>query len=82
MDITNGAPGIDIGGAVRDVSVFPINFETPFKPQAVDPQHSYELTATIKDAQGNALYQNSQPYPVLTKDYPIYNLVVVVEAVE
>ncbi len=82
IDLTNGAPGIEIGGAVRGVSVFPINFEAPFKPQAVDPQHSYELTVTIKDAQGNALYQNSQPYPVLTQDYPIYNLVVVVEAVE
>jgi uncharacterized lipoprotein YbaY len=82
MDITDGSPGTEIGGSARNVSVFPINFETPFKPQAVDPQHSYELTVTVKDAQGNALYQNNQLYPVLTQGFPVYNLVVVVEAME
>ena len=82
MDITAGAPGLEIGGAVQDVSVFPINFEAPFKPQGVDPQHQYELLVKIKDAQGQTLYQNNQPYPILTQGYPIYNLVVVVEAAE
>jgi len=78
-DVTQGEPGTQIGGALRDASPFPIAFEAPYNPQAIQASGTYVLEVTIKDGQGNPAFKSPQPYPVLTQGHPTYHVEVTVE---
>ncbi len=79
MDVTQGTPGTQVGGILRDVTQFPIEFEATCHAPAIDPQNIYALQVTIKDKEGNLLYTNTQAYNVLTQDNPTYHVEVMVE---
>jgi hypothetical protein len=53
MDVTQGTPGTQVGGVLRDVTQFPIEFEATCHAPAIDPQNTYALEVTIKDKEGN-----------------------------
>jgi len=77
------AAGTQVGGVLRDVTQFPIEFEATYYPPAIQSDSTYILEVTIKDGDGNALFTNtgerSDAYPVLTQGHPTYHLEVVVE---
>ena len=79
MDVTAGPPGVQMGGVLKDIGALPVDFEAVYNPQAVTPGNAYTLEVAIKDQQGNLLYQNPEPYPVLTRDNPTYKIVVVIK---
>ncbi|MFQ5812502.1 MAG: META domain-containing protein [Anaerolineae bacterium] len=79
MDVTQGTPGTQVGGVLRDVTQFPIEFEATYYPPAVQPDNTYVLEVTIKDKDGNPLFTNTQAYPVLTQGNPTYHVEVMVE---
>jgi len=79
MDVTQGTPGTQVGGVLRDVTQFPMEFEATYHAPAIDPQNIYALQVTIKDKEGNSLYTNTQAYNVLTQDNPTYHIEVMVE---
>ena len=81
MDVTQGTPGTQVGGVLRDVTQFPIEFEATYYPPAVQPDNTYVLEVTIKDKDGNPLFTNTQAYPVLTQGNPTYHVEVMVEQV-
>jgi len=81
MDVTQGTPGTQVGGVLRDVTQFPMEFEATYHAPAIDPQNIYALQVTIKDKEGNLLYTNAQAYSVLTQDNPTYHVEVMVEPV-
>lgn len=79
MDVTAGPPGVQMGGVLKDIGALPVDFEAVYNPQAVAPDNAYTLEVTIKDQQGNLLYQNHESYPVLTRGNPTYKIVVMIE---
>ncbi|MFC1975192.1 YbaY family lipoprotein [Chloroflexota bacterium] len=81
MDVTEGAPGTQIGGVLQDITTFPIEFEADYNPRAVVPSNIYALNVTVQDGQGNTLYQNT-PYPTLTQGNPTFSVLVVVESMK
>jgi uncharacterized lipoprotein YbaY len=82
MDVTEGAPGTQIGGVLKAISTLPFDFEANYNPRDIVSGNTYALDVTIQDKQGNNLYQNSLTYLVLTQGNPTYNVVAVVEAVK
>ena len=83
MDVSLAdAPATQVGGQIIfDVTQFPINFEATYDAQSIDPRNSYALDVTIRDAQDNLLYRNTQAYLVITRDNPTYNVEVMVESI-
>jgi heat shock protein HslJ len=74
------AAGTQVGGVLRNVTQFPIEFEANYNP-ALPPDGTYVLEVTIKDEQGDVVFKNPQPHPVLTHGYPTYHVEVMVEPV-
>jgi heat shock protein HslJ len=74
------AAGTQVGGLLRDVTQFPIEFEANYNP-AILPDGTYVLEVTIKDEQGDVVFKNPQPHPVLTHGHPTYHVEVMVEPV-
>jgi uncharacterized lipoprotein YbaY len=79
MDVTQGTPGTQVGGVLREVTQFPIEFEAPYHAPDIDLQNTYALNVTVKDKEGNLLYTNTQAYNVLTQGNPTYHVKVMVE---
>jgi heat shock protein HslJ len=75
------AAGTQVGGVLRDVTQFPIEFEATYYPPAIQPDNTYILEVTIKDKDGDPLFTNTQAYLVLTQGYPTYHIEVMVEPV-
>jgi uncharacterized lipoprotein YbaY len=48
----------------------PVAFEVNLNPQEINPKHSYYLVASVSGANGDLLYDSTQPYPVLTQGNP------------
>jgi heat shock protein HslJ len=75
------AAGTQVGGQlIFDVTQFPIEFEANYNP-TIPPDSTYVLEVTIKDGEGNPVFKNPQPFPVLTQGHPTYHVEVMVEPV-
>ena len=59
----------------------PIPFEVEFDPTAIQDNHTYSLSVRIEDGNGNLLFTNTQSYPVITRDNPIFDVEVTLEKV-
>jgi heat shock protein HslJ len=76
------AGGTQVGGVLyAQPPQFPLSFEAHYHAPAIDPEQSYELHVTVKDADGNAVFATPQPIPVLTQGNWAYHLKVGVETV-
>jgi heat shock protein HslJ len=77
MDAAGTQVGVQL---IFDVTQFPIEFEANYNP-AIPPDGTYALEVTIKDGEGNPVFRNPQPFPVLTQGHPTYHVEVMVEPV-
>jgi uncharacterized lipoprotein YbaY/heat shock protein HslJ len=83
MDVSLAdVPATQVGGqVVANVMQFPIPFEAPYDPEAIQANHDYALDVKVMDADGNLLFTNTQAYQVITKDSAVHNIRVTVEGV-
>ncbi len=77
------APAIVIGEykLLTNGKQVPIPFEVEFDPADIQDNHTYSLRVRIEDGSGNLLFTNTQSYPVITRDNPIFGVEVALEKV-
>ena len=59
----------------------PFPFEVTYDPGVIKASNTYSLRVRIEDGAGNLLFINSQAYPVITRDNPVFGVEVVVDQV-
>ena len=59
----------------------PFLFEVTFDPGVIKDSNTYSLSVRIEDGAGNLLFINTQSYPVITRENPIFGVEVIVDKV-
>jgi len=62
-------------------TAFPVPYNVPYDPSAIDKTHSYGIQAQIIDSAGSMMFFNQNPQPVITQDNPSEQVNIPVEAV-
>ena len=62
-------------------TTFPVPYNVPYDPNAIDKTHSYAIQAQIIDSAGALMFMNQSPQPIITQDNPSEQVDIPVEAV-
>jgi putative lipoprotein len=72
-DVTPANPSAQLIGEqdiVTSGRQVPIPFEIRYDPKAIDPSHSYAVSARIEQGGEQLLFVTDKPYPVITRGNP------------